>query len=1307
MNCDGTNAEEIRDLMLAPVGARFYTTWSTSLEESKKRLQDIAKHVKEKWDGDTRTRTVAAVPVELSPTVVAAEIYPAEFTEEQKKRGKVSGLIGDEVHLAMEDILPLVKNKKPVVNKFKIKDRDFKTLTGTAEALIRWGDNHQKSINPTGKWEIVSEQLLASANKKMTGRTDLVFLFSDGTGVIFDYKTVHMKPNWETKGQITTDQFFGSFRDKYDFQIREYAQIYEKDYGIRILESMIVPFIVDIDYKNKTLKSVRSYQGDSRKDDAFLGFIPTVSSKVKPGALNNLIDSIQERIKVLEKQKLSKNKRKIESLKRQFESLVFKKDIELVAATLDSLKKEHIALTESPGFKEEENLLTNFDKLTQLQKDVGLYTNIQLIYEDLAVYSEDKEELKAQIRDLNMDAELLFEAIEKEKHQFITTNYFEERDIQADGSFTKQKKLNLLSRTFLAQNSIDNSFVRALMKVINNMYHMITFHVNKDKDFILATEKAAIKRLGSTQALYDMLINRKTGNIYSGLSQDFYKQKEKIEALDKKEDQGLAYQKLYELRDESGFKKELKERRTAYKLYLEKNLREKGIKKGAYYDSIYKKRLAYWEKSNDLLDSDAAWAENNNRVKYTTLKESVKEQYSSPEFKKIQSIPEVLAYYNMWTGQMEKIRIMLDLNYDQVGNNFIPWFRRTTLDRIMAGEIGSIPAETKRDLSGPDPGDMDMFNYLDKEGHNKSIPILGIHTLKNSKGAVDVTEKDYDLTKSLLTFTKLSYHAKFAREAEGHALAVKEMHADKAGDLYFSSGKEETNYRGKQVVDKLSAMYDINNILSKTVDRHIYSIYTEELIDPKNDKIFKKLINYNAGRLLGLAVMPAIAGGWAAYLQLLSVEKKELYWKQEHGKKANALLIASLQKRMSGDGHLDKAAMFNKFFDVFIESDIEKAINKANPTFTKKWLNERSLYMFFRTSDEAVDAKLSLSLAQNYGYDEEGNLKQLENLPEGTKSVWELFKFNEITGEKSFGTGLTEKQLASRLGSFSTLVGQIQYRIKGSMPKGESAAYQQNLILKAVMQFKNWMPGVALERLEGINYNSITDTVNMGRYVALWELRQVSKEDIKVLKNAAYWGQVGLNLMYKMINRKHLLAETEFGKAALTASFGRLEVEIQDYFIKKGGNTRAGGEQAYREYIEKQMAAMAAELKYILGSTLALMAMGMTGAGEDKDEEFKDLSYATRQFYRLLRKMKIEVAFAYDPMEILGIRGIAPMLSILTDFGKFTGNTVDEFRDWVFGEESSNDKAEILHYGTLLITGGRQFRQTADFIWPIDSTLPK
>ena len=108
---------------------------------------------------------------------------------------------------------------------------------------------------------------------------------------------------------------------------------------------------------------------------------------------------------------------------------------------------------------------------------------------------------------------------------------------------------------------------------------------------------------------------------------------------------------------------------------------------------------------------------------------------------------------------------------------------------------------------------------------------------------------------------------------------------------------------------------------------------------------------------------------------------------------------------MRGDEY-KKYQAFSKFMNIHAEDFLQKELLDLSVLGNKKHLDTRTLFMPFRKVDENIDNVILVSMAQNYGFDSDGNLKRLINLPEGSKSIWELTNLQD--GQLNV-EGLTDK----------------------------------------------------------------------------------------------------------------------------------------------------------------------------------------------------------------------------------------------------------------------------------------------------------
>jgi hypothetical protein len=116
---------------------------------------------------------------------------------------------------------------------------------------------------------------------------------------------------------------------------------------------------------------------------------------------------------------------------------------------------------------------------------------------------------------------------------------------------------------------------------------------------------------------------------------------------------------------------------------------------------------------------------------------------------------------------------------------------------------------------------------------------------------------------------------------------------------------------------------------------------------------------------------------------------------------------------------------------------------------------------------------------------------------------------------------------------------------------------------------------------------------------------------------------------------------------------------------------------------------MIVELRTIL-SFIAFIAF-LGGGGDDGDPPRYMSNWMTRFIYKNLAKANSELTFMWSPKQFAQlVKNPIPMTSVLTDVGKLLGNTLDEGRDVIFGENNKADKAPAFFYTIQMAYGGNQ-----------------
>jgi len=239
------------------------------------------------------------------------------------------------------------------------------------------------------------------------------------------------------------------------------------------------------------------------------------------------------------------------------------------------------------------------------------------------------------------------------------------------------------------------------------------------------------------------------------------------------------------------------------------------------------------------------------------------------------------------------------------------------------------------------------------------------------------------------------------------------------------------------------------------------------------------------------------------------------------------------------------------------------------------------------------------------------------------------------------------------------------------------------------------MPGIIRERLGRLRYTKTTDTANIGRYVALYQ-EYKNPEEVPFLdyvKNTLLHntGRLIADLVPYLMGRQ-VKTITYQGKE-YNAKRINLEKAIVEYEKLAEDNPSLYNRLSFKDFVEakdSQMAALATELRIIIGFISLVMILGLEG--DDDEPTYRD-NWAARQTYKLLKRSLGEISFMYNPSEADHLfNKPIPLMSLGLDAWRTAENTFDETRDLIFGENEDYDSDPIGYYGTRWLGGFRQLR---------------
>jgi hypothetical protein len=251
-----------------------------------------------------------------------------------------------------------------------------------------------------------------------------------------------------------------------------------------------------------------------------------------------------------------------------------------------------------------------------------------------------------------------------------------------------------------------------------------------------------------------------------------------------------------------------------------------------------------------------------------------------------------------------------------------------------------------------------------------------------------------------------------------------------------------------------------------------------------------------------------------------------------------------------------------------------------------------------------------------------------------------------------------------------------------------------SLTQNIMMQFKTWMPAVVREYTGKLRYDEDIQAVRWGRFKALGDqfgMQHLTTEDLDTTtKIALFTKKVLVPQMWHLI--KDLAT---FGLMEKYHIFGFQRINEErlklKYNLWLSENPEMINKVSYEEFLEVkkgQLRAAMAVMRTIIGSLALIMMLKFP---DDDEEPIYMKNWVSRTAYKVLTKAESELAFVWTPNEFIKmLENPAPMLQLLGLAGKTLKNGSDEFLDFIYGENSPQDKSPAGYYMTQWAPGGSQ-----------------
>jgi hypothetical protein len=1227
---------------------------------------------------------------------------------------EIKANVGTKVHKAIEDLFRFfIANDssgylEPIYDKTKVKSQqtilkelelpsntDWKSLVTEVENNIKFIIETQKKIDPKGKALLQVEATLFNKLKNIGGTADVHVVFSDKTGGLIDWKTITPKLSTLKAGKIVDPNWIPDYKmEDFNAQIPLLMEM-GKTLGVTSYRfARVAPIQMNIQAKAKTdptnkigqtlTNKIRSVKIGTAANE-YLQQIPIILEDTGSKALNESLEdalilrnNLTKRAQglVQSSPEYKKLMIRIRNLNTSISQLMLSKDFEYVKKEYQTIVNNYLDglnnITKDIDNPDSPEYLSN-DKILDLKADITIFKSIAAssseFLKTLPNLSEDKKiEYMNAINILGGKTDALAKILQQ---KLIDRNLSASQQELLKGD----KSISWWDKYFRKFSGINNTIFKEaynkISKANDNTRLSLQSFSKKLKKFDQEIQKWGQSNGMPGFSVYKLLVNEKTGNLHTKIKGDFY---DKLKVA-------------RDAKDDSFLKKHLRFKDNYKEIYEERKLKFMATNSISIADQDNSSILDDWMKENNPDNI-------NNKVKYSDYwyiyqeidESTLIESDFNPDFLKIKNNKPLLDYYNFWNDSMEEFRILLDLPYNKIPNNFIPNIKADLVEQYLTGNFTLSTDMMKNMMSVQEnvttyrQDTMTVRTEIDPDTGlaKREVPRIFVNPLINQQGEIDNTLKSFDLSSSIVLFAEMAYNYNNLKEIEANMEALKEILATKGVVETTSDGTTKSISGVNTPNREKSKQSDESKTFEQLVNFHLYGISTQ---GNELGQLLLKAKNYQQLKQLALAFKSATVNLMGARTNaLFEGEKGYFYTKQQFRKSLN-------------DRFRNKELYFAlaNFFQPYANkrgADIAKEFSSKNKI--AKLINYDTLLAAFRSGDEHVDEQVMYSMLQNYTIIN-GQLTRLTKKDREAGTYKSLLDTSRLEGDDLIIDGIIDKNGLTKEGVrlYSEFRGNVMATvntIKGGVNAEDLNAFNTTMFGKLVMAFRGWLPALAEERFRGfgeglvnifvnnsnrssLKYSPRTRTITEARYTAILT-DQLGVDEKASFRLLGYIAQNVARLGFEVVTFGGF-----FDKMSATSPL-RYQVNEHrarvafEHFKLQNPNIPAIANGTYRfedflEYKQGQIKALATELRFILGIYFLL---GALAGGGDDDEKYYKKNLATREFYRTLNRYRRELVGIINPADWYALfKNPIPIMALGDDFIKTLGNTFDESLD-IFGE---------------------------------------
>jgi hypothetical protein len=641
---------------------------------------------------------------------------------------------------------------------------------------------------------------------------------------------------------------------------------------------------------------------------------------------------------------------------------------------------------------------------------------------------------------------------------------------------------------------------------------------------------------------------------------------------------------------------------------------------------------------------------------------------------------------------------------ERAARNFLPFVEKGLMESILSGGNKNLWDRMLNSIT-MDEATVGYGSYDKVTG--QLVREIPRYLTKDPRTADNNKELSDDLFSSLALYNEFVNRFKYISEIEGIALALGRVEKTKGSIVtsYWgkpSYNKEKNTFDTIKSNDKNADLYDRQIATLVYGQKYVESEQFDQLLGRVNgifeaaNKIFHKvgvtrdlfptnmgdrqlsmnksidaLNNFFQLQTLGLSPLPSVSNLFGGYFQSIINSGKYFDKTDFHASEYN-LMSMQIQGE---EGKKMFAAM--RYFMPYSEDfnrDLRRHI--SNHKLSSESIQDFAFIMM-RAGDRLVQGSTFLAILRNLVVID-GKIvnarDHIRNSPEyanrytsgNVREIESTFedKVNKLIEEKSLMKQATLKDghleipgvdpNSQDVYAIRNLSKELSKKALGNMTPDEVRGVQQNVYLRSMMVFKNWLPSLIDTRFGQMKKNSAIDAYEWGRY------RTVAR-------------MISLNFITSIRNMIGAVRGTEGGIAALN----KLYQEKKQAYYEATGKVLDMTEQQFYDLVRENLRKNAKDL--LISTILLSMYFGVKFNAPDPDED-PDVKNRHKFAVRALDKLSDELTFYFpSSAQSLFNGSIFPSLGVFTNAELVVQHFTEEMYGYAF-DENLVEKNYVIKY---------------------------